>query len=518
MSSVARWGAAPVLAIVVMGSLATAGVVAQDASPLPDPLPSPARGERPSPPLAPSDAARCQLWADRQVPVVTRPRFAAVGAVDVSGAAVDVEQVEPACTLSEETLAEPPGLVEDMLHEIAVDWRAFRRDDLPGDQLTLGGDPFAGDPDPALDITRVSFGSVDLGGRQARSLARWLEGDEFADGHHVTLGRRPGDWVEPGMFQIVILGLGGDPTVPPETDRIWQVGFQGRDPSKAVVPAIPVSSPIAGVRNLLTYGQVAQEDGSVRRSVGRSDFGSRKVGPDGQTQYYNARPDAAVLEWRDGVAFLFPEAYDPLGFRPMTFDRQSGAWDMVVAPGGPMAFLPASGGAPGMFDFVGLVLDHEAIDLPATIDGVAADGPMTFPSQNRLVFGSSVFDPSRPVLVDLAYDVEGHVVGFTDLTADPLGEGLFGVPYGIPQYGRYALTSLVLEQEGIAVPETWDQLVEALRSLGTGAWRVDETEGPLLGHAVPRAWATAPDTAQLHPYDPELARQLLEEAGFIIES
>lgn len=528
MSSVVWRATAPILAAVVIGSTVTAGVLAQGATPAPVPAretrypepspaqetmypqpsparetlypqPSPARAtpggspsrdERPSGPLDASDPARCQLWEEEQAPVVARPRFAAVGGYAVSADAVDVEQVEASCALSRISMERMPGVVRDLIEDLVPGGRLVYRSDARDDMRTMTGDPLTGEPDPALDVLGVTYGTLDVSRRQAQGLARALASDEFADEVTVTFSTRPQDWIERGSYQILILGLAGDPTTSPEADRIWQIGFQARDPAKSVAPLIPGTNPLAGVRNLLTYGQVARDDGAIQRSIGRSDFGSPRVGPDRQTQYYNARPDAAVIEWSDGLAFLFPEGYDPLGFRPMTFHRASRAWDLVPAPGGPMAFLPASGEAPGMFDFVGMALRHDPIDLPATLDGVASDSHLAFPSHNRWVFGSPIFDPTRPVLVDLGYSVEGHEVAFVDLVAQPLGDGLFGVSNGIPQYGRYDLTGLGLEQDGVQWPAGWDELAEMTRSLGTGAWRVGEDAGLLHGPEIHRVWLT----------------------------
>ncbi len=537
MSSVPRRTAA-LLAVVVMSSIATTGVVAQDASPSPvplpspappspfpdpspprDPLPSPARQGRPPSPIALTDAARCDLWEGRAAPAVGGVRFASVPGQDRYVGAVAVEPIDlaesdPSCALTRWQMDRIPGAFRDFVEDLDLDGGIAWRSDPVGDQLALTGEAFSASPDAALDITGVAVGAFDLDRRAARELIRELRRDTFTDEVVVTWPRPPEDWLERGGWQIVVLELAGDPTVPTETQRIWQLGFQAGDPTRAVAPTIPSVTPLAGVRNLLTYGQVAQDDGTMRRSVGRSDFGSRRLGPDGRTQYYNARPDAAVLEWPDGLAFVFPDAYDPIGVRPMAFHQPSGAWDLVTAPGGPMAFLPATGHAPGIFDLVAHWLEHEPISLPAIIDGAASDSAIDFPSQHRWLFGSPLFDPTQPVLVDLAYSVDGHEVSFVDLQGLPVGGGLFAATHGIPQYGRYVLTGLEVEQPGDAIPEDWDQLAEAARALGTVSWTVGAEAGPLHGSAVPHAWLTAPPSWQLHPYDPEIVDLLLREGGW----
>jgi hypothetical protein len=277
-----------------------------------------------------------------------------------------------------------------------------------------------------------------------------------------------------------------------------------------------VASPLAGVRRLFTYGQAPQDGGDALRFVGESDFGSRKLGPDGQTQYYNVqRARFMGLESSDAIVFLVPGDLDPLGFRVSTYDPETMAWDLVSAPGGPLAFLPPSGSAPGMFDFAGLYLNHDPMEMPAILDGTGNAGLLPFPSGPTLFFGSPLFDPTQPVEVDLSYLVGDTSVAFEDLIAAPLGDdaGLFGVPFGIPQYGGYVLTSAVFEQAGVEVPQTWDQLAELARALGTGRFTVDERAGPLHGPLTDR-WFDPDAGLRPYPYDPVLARQLLEEAGW----
>jgi hypothetical protein len=165
-----------------------------------------------------------------------------------------------------------------------------------------------------------------------------------------------------------------------------------------------------------------------------------------------------------------------------------------------------------MFDLAGLLLDHTPVTLPAFIDGTPSDGPIPFPSGKKLVFGSTIFDPTRPVLVDLGYSVGGHEVVMEEMAAQILGGGLYEVTFGIPQYGTYILTSADFRQDGVTVPDTWDQTLELARALATGTWTVDETEGPLHG-PLPQQWVTGP-AALPRPYDPDEAARILDEAGW----
>lgn len=537
MSRVIRRSAAPFLAAALAALVLVTGVAAQDASPepRPDPVgppaptptihvlpagtPAPGTTRQPPPgrslPLEPSDPTRCELWQEDQAPEATRPKLALLPGLGMAAAAVDVQGAEVMCDLerqvTDDMAAGTPVLFALLGGLQAQELAALV--DAPDDLIRLDGTDATGMADGALDIRGARTGQVRLDRDGARDVRRFLRSEALPEDVTAIVGRAPADWVKQGTYDVMVLDLAGDPSVPADHARYWQLGFQGGDAARTVPVAIPTASPLAGVRHLLTLVQTPDGDGGADWFLGHSDFGSQKVGADG-SRYYNAPVNAAAFLADERLVFLYPHAIAPLGSRPMTYEPGSGTWDLVSAPGGPLAFLPPDGSAPGMFDLAGLILEHEPVELPAGIDGLGmSESPLPWPSNLQLIFGSTVFDPTRPVLVDLEYATGGHAVTFEDLVAEPLGDGLFRTTYGIPAYGTYALSDAVFEQAGLALPESWDQVDELIRAMGTATWIVDESAGPLHG-PLPASWA-ADLEALPSSYDPDAARQLLEQAGWL---
>jgi hypothetical protein len=316
-----------------------------------------------------------------------------------------------------------------------------------------------------------------------------------------VFGEPPADLIERGRWQMVILDTTGDPTVPSTAVRTWELGLVGRDAMRNVPLLAGTANPYAGVQHVLTYAQVPLEGGGSEGRLGRTDFGSERLGPDGQTPFFNTRPDFAAFAFEDGVAFLFPEELDPVGFRAWSHGGGSDAWDLVQGPGGPMALIPADGSWPGLFDVVQPSVIHAPITQPAMIDGEAQPAHL-FDSQVRVVFGSPLLDPGRPATIDLGYTVEDTTVRFEDLVAEPLGGGLFGTSFGIPPHGHVEFEEWVIEQFG-ELPDGWDPLSEATRAFGMAPVLVGDDEGTLHGPLV-RPWMTGPTAAGKHPYDPTL--------------
>lgn len=229
--------------------------------------------------------------------------------------------------------------------------------DPAGDAFLLDGAEVIGTGDAATDILGVHHARFRLDRPNARTMRRWLL-SPAAKPLDIAAGQPVDDlFAKPGEFDMFFLDTAGDPTTVPEATRVWQIGFMGARPDRTIAPVAPETHPLAGVQWLATYGQFVS-DGAVRDAVAASDFGSRTLGPDRSTQYYNAAPALLAGTTPDGVFLITPARFDPLGYRPMGYDGGTGAWDFAAAPGGPMAFIPVDGAAPGPFDLIGLTVQH----------------------------------------------------------------------------------------------------------------------------------------------------------------
>jgi hypothetical protein len=431
--------------------------------------------------------------------------MALAGLGPVVATTVGVGQSDARCTVDQRSMDDPAYAGLQRLLERLDTGPMFFIGDRQDDFVSLESGEVSDGPG-GLDILGASWGEARLNRSASRALDRALRGDLGRD-LGATFGRPPGDWLENGTneLQIQVFHLAGDPTAPEGGSWYWQVAFQGTNPARSVAPTIPNASPLAGSQHLLTLAQVPQGE-----FAGHSNFGSNRAGASG-TQYYNAPANLAGFWGDDWVAVLSPASYGGLGHRLMTYDADTGRWDYVVAPGGPLAYTPRDGSATGLLDLAGLVLHHDPVSLPGTIGNRSqAD----WPSGPDLIFGSQVFDPTRPVLVDLGYTVGDHEVVFNDLVAEPMDGGLHRTPFGIPQYGSYRFTHLSLGQDGIVIPETWEQLQELVRAMGTAGFTVDEGSGPLHG-SLPGAWFGDSPPVLPPVYDPEAARLALEEAGWL---
>jgi hypothetical protein len=136
---------------------------------------------------------------------------------------------------------------------------------------------------------------------------------------------------------------------------------------------------------------------------------------------------------------------------------------------------------------------------------------LTMPSNTRLL-GLSGYLPTIGSDGRLTWGVkvDGRTsVLYQDLPATLSGDA-WTWPYGIPSHGTYCLTDASV---GGVAPEVWSH-VDAARQLGTWCWGVGEGAGLLNGTAT-EAFLSAPPEPL--PYDPEVARQLLDEAGWLPE-
>ena len=420
-------------------------------------------------------------------------------------AMVEALQVTPECIFPIEPAdeLEPAALVRlmdrvgiDQLHVVA---------DGGDDLLTLDGGAIQGEPDPALRIEELRFGSGAIARDDVSDVVRFIERGRI-DELNPVLGQAAADLIERGRWQLVLLDTASDPTVPSDAVRTWELGLAARIRGATCALVGGMGNPYSGVRQLLTYAQVPVEGGRFEGRVGRTDFGAERLGPDGQTQFFNARPTFAAFAYEGGVGFLFPAELDPVGFRAWSRAGGSNAWDIVQGPGGPQALIPPDGSWAGMHDLFLPSVVHEPVTMPAIIDGAAAPAH-EFPSQVQVLFGAPLVDPGQPLTVDLGYRVEDTSVRFEDLEAAPLGDGLYGVRFGIPRYGLYALEEWVVEEFG-ELPEGWDELSEAARGFGWALFLVGEEEGPIHGSLV-RPWLTGEGPTLHHPYDPALLRWLV---------
>jgi hypothetical protein len=434
------------------------------------------------------------------------------------------------CSLPVASVAEVSAMLPSMgplLEQLPIDELDFQTD--PGaDAFILADGSVPGEGDPATEILGSYHATFALDRRSARSLGRWLSRQLPADSR-ATFGQPVNRLIRPGEWEVTILHTAADPTTSTPANRVWQIGFQGAQPESTVAPTIPETNPLAGSRHLASYGQFLA-DGEVRLFAAMSDFGSDRLGPDGQSQYYNAPPRIFAIMNPDGVAIVTPTEIDPIGYRPMAFAPATETWDVVSAPGGPFAFVPADGTAPGLFDFASLILAHEPMpDQSFVLDGAAQSG-VTLPSGNYVSAISQIShligDPGGAQTWSLGLDVDGHDLAIDGLVdAATPGDGHL-LAYGIPTYGRYCIRGATPLREGM----TWSDgtaitaksiLLTAedfgddlARSLGTRCWMVGEQAG-MLNDAAVRPWFD-PGLAP-YPYDAEAAAALLEEAGWVLQ-
>lgn len=389
----------------------------------------------------------------------------------------------------------------------------------PADSFRLDGAPIDGTPDPATDIKRVHHGRFTLDRREARELMRVVRSPELRD--QVVLGVPPGQLFKPGAFDLFAIDLAGDPTTDPSGNRIFQLVFMGADPLKSVASTIPETNPLAGGRHVVT---IFQQPGDAPDRALLSDFGSRKLGPDGQTQYYNVPARVMSLTTPEGIFVITPAALDPIGFRVEAFDATTGAWDFLGAPDGPMAFIPQDGSAPSTLQLPVLQLRHEPVEGQDLLLGDQRLEDQTMPS-GFILFAFPGEDGIQAVAtVDL--EVERRRLLYEDRPLESLVDTpLVELTMGIPSYGRYCVARKgATALRGLdGEPVTWSDGSPAIldadelrRVLGASCWRVDSQEG-LLHQAATAGWLN--DLAAGDPaspmYDPAVAERLFEEAGWV---
>ncbi len=488
MSSVNRRSAAASMLITVVAVFVVAGTSATAQSE-PEPIDA---------------ATRCTPQSTGGVSRIT------VAALPGSVAAVDVLQAAPECVLSIEAI---DGLgtasLERFLGRLGVD-RLHVMADGGEDMLTLDGSPVSGPLDDALKVEEIRFGSGAITRDGVQDVVRLFQRGRLDDLNPV-LGGAPADIFERGRYQVVILDTAGDPTVPSDIVRTWEIGLAGKDPARNVPSVGGAGNPFSGVQHVLTYAQVPTEGGGFEGRLGHTNFGSDKLGPDGQTRFYNGRTNFGALAYSDGVAFVFPEDLGPVGLRAWTRGGDPVVWDIVQGPGGPMALIPPDGSWAGMLGLFQPIVVHEPITLPATVNGQVMP-TVEFPSQLALLLGVPLVDPGEPLTIDLGYLTGDTSVRFDDLIAQPLGGGLFGTRVGLTTYGPHAFDHLAIDQLG-AMPEEWSLVSEEARMLGWSPFLIDEAEGPIHGHLV-QPWFLGIGDATRQPFDPVLAAQMLDEAGW----
>lgn len=389
----------------------------------------------------------------------------------------------------------------------------------PADAFRLDGAPIEGTPDPAADIQRVHHGRFTIDRKGAGQLSKVVGSGEYRDA--VVFGVPPKQLFKPGEFDLFAIDLAGDPTTDPSGNRIFQIVFMGADPLKTVASTIPETNPLAGGRHVVT---IFQQPGDAPDRALLSDFGSRKLGPDGQTQYYNAPARVMTLTTPEGIVVITPAGLDPIGYRVEAFDARVGAWDILGAPDGPMAFLPVDGSAPSTLQLPILQLRHEPVPGQDLLLGTQRLTDQTLPSGNRLLgaFG----EPLADVTATLDVDIEGRRLLFEDVAVQGVPESrTVAIGWGIPSYGRYCLrrggeTAL---RGADGAPPAWSDgspatldAGELRRVLGASCWSVDAAEG-LLHETATTGWLNplAAGDPTSSSFDPTVVERLFEEIGWV---
>jgi hypothetical protein len=390
------------------------------------------------------------------------------------------------------------------------------------DQFLLEDGSRPPDGDPAAQIEQFTFTSFDLDRKGTRALRSTLAG--LPDDAILTAGQPLGRLLKPGRWTLFAIDTAGDPTGSHAGPLVYQVAHQG-GAGKSVAAHIPGTNPLDGARAVQHMRVDPGPRGNPLVSLQASDFGSRKRGPDGQTQYYNAVPKFLTITTHDGVIFMAPAGAGAAdAFRPMAWDSESGAWDLVSTPDSPMGFIPIDGSAAWLFDLAALSLSH--VEMPNQSFWVdnALQNAMTLPSGPAPLFISGLLadvDPVPPATI--GYDLEDRSFLFEAVEALYLDDYPANIwyPFGIPSYGEYCLTAL--GWEGVTwsdgTPITAGDLAifqdgtdELTRALGASCFVVDEQEGIL--HSA--AWWTWMDGMGPPAFDPEAASRLLAEAGWVM--
>ena len=377
----------------------------------------PAALAQPEEPILP---VHCQTW----------------GAIGPGGTPNIAQCSLPHVTATELATTQP--FVAELMRELRVDDLLLVTDTVD-DQLSVLDGTIDASADPAANIENVYKGSTRLKGRGLRQALDFLGGD-LPDGWSVTSGQDLGHVLD-GPIDVFFFDTLGDPTTVPDGNRVFQVAFRSKDPAKVITPTVPETSALSGSRMLATAGQFPSAEG-VRDFVAISDlFG--KIGPDGETTYYNRPARIASIWTPDGVVIVTPSGLDPDGFRAVSYDAARDRWDLAPGPGGPLAFVPADGLGPGLFDWIGLAVKHEPIDgQDLLIDG-APQIDVTLPSHPLVPFSSILLaQTGSPPVIGLDLDLEGRTISFEELVAVVASdsEPLFVFQWGIPSYGRYCLT------------------------------------------------------------------------------
>jgi hypothetical protein len=413
----------------------------------------------------------------------------------------------PECVLPVDTVdAEGVTSLVRLLNGLGVD-RLNVVADGGDDTLTLDGNPLPATIDEALRIEELRFGSGVVTKDAVGDLVRMFDRNRLADLHPV-LGGAPKQILKRGEYTVVILDTAGDPTVPSDVVRTWEIGLAGKDPIRNVPAVGGAGNVYSGVQHVLTYAQVPGEGGGFEGRLGHTDFGSDKLGPDGQTPFYNGRTNFAALAYGDGVIFIFPADLDPVGFRAWARGGDPAVWDIVQGPGGPVALVPPDGSWPGILTAFLPSVVHDPITLPATINDRAMPD-VEFPSHLDIILGVPLVDPDQPLTIDLGYRTGDTSVRFDDLLAQPLGDGLFGTQIGLTRFGLHAFEEFLIEELG-DLPEGWDLLSEEARMFAWALFMVGEEEGPIHGNLV-RPWVAGEGDAARHSYDPDGLLHLVDD-------
>jgi hypothetical protein len=380
------------------------------------------------------------------------------------------------------------------------------------DQFLLVDGTVPDGSDPATDIEGIYFSEFELDRAGARDLRTWLGG--LPPDARLVAGLPVRRIFRPEAWYWYFLDTAGDPTAAPSDPRVYQIGFQG-PPGKSVPAVLPDTNPLDGTRNIIHYRQDPNEDGGVRHSALQTDAGSRRAGADGSI-YYNAQPRFVVIVTQAGIQFLSPSSANPLdAFRPMSWDSR--AWDFGSTPEGPTAFIPTSGGAPAVWDLLGMSVEHVEVPDQTFTLGEQSQSGIPLPSGDWYPSVSPLFSQMEapPPLV-ASLDFEGQPLVFPDLQIDPV-EGvpaghLFG--HGLTGFGLYCLSDYSIPEDAgawsdaTAFSSTDATTLAGLgadvrRILGTNCIRVTEAQG--LHHAA--AWATwfashAPDGVDVDAASP----------------
>jgi hypothetical protein len=472
--------------VVVMCLLIPVSVAAQSPSILPS--------ESPGPSTAPG-APACLTEDTEAVGGRHEGSLRSAGLAQVRGAGLGQDQASfRRCTVQNAPMLDAgmDTAWQRLMAKAGVDQLNVQLD--PGcDLITLDGQPAEGGFSPVGDITGVYWAHDVRFRRPVIDEIRdiFLPADE--GGSTFYMAPATPRWVKPGRWDVTVIDVAGDPTaVGPDTWTLQILSDPNKKVTDNVLGATGSINPLQGGQSLLTFGHFADRPDPF--AGGFSNFGIRRRGPDGQTQYYNSPANFIVMLSDDPgqIMVLNPSAMIGADFRPMTMVAAGGdsAWDFGTVGPNPLSLIPKSGEFFDLMQCAQLDVLHQEL----TVDqGVSVDGqpvvPLIAPSQTPLTVLSALFgSASAPPLLNLTLREENRTLTIEGLAPEPLPElNAFRYPIPITEYGPHVfmdgefvfVPGTTFSDGSQANPDDAFQILELLRVLGTDGISVTEDEGTL---------------------------------------